>query len=56
MVYLDQQADCSCGHVGNVVPERKLADGARLFQDGAPQMSFVAFESNRGRFQIDKVT
>lgn len=56
MVYLNQQADCSCGHVGNVVPEGELADGARLFQHRAPEMSFVAFESNRCRFQVDKVT
>lgn len=54
--YLDQQSDGSGGLVGNKVPEGQLADGAWLFQRGAPNMGFIPFQSHWCSFQIGKVT
>lgn len=56
MVYLDEQADRSRGLVGNVVPEGELADGARLFPNRAPHVSFIALESHWCSFQSDEMT
>lgn len=54
--HLDQESDGSRGLTGNVVPEGELADGAGLFPDGAPNMSFITFQPHWCSLQVDKVT
>lgn len=54
--YLDQHADCSRGHVGDVVPEGELARSTRLFPHRTSHVCFVPFKSHRRRFEVNKMT